>query len=291
MLVSLVIPAYNEAENIGKCLEKIFNQKVEHNLEVIVIDSGSTDQTIEIVKSFSNVTLMQIPSEEFGHGRARNLGALNTNGEIIVFINADAIPVDENWLQMLIDPLLENEKIVGSFSRHLPKHGCYFYMARDLLISMPPEKLKKNKLDSFDYLKFSTVSAAIKTRAFEKFPFQDDILIAEDQEWVRRVAKKGLSVAYASKSLVYHSHNYNYRDLFNVKYQLGKSIPFFPSKFITATWGLIVSIGGIGVKIAGDLFYILRQPAKCSLKMKEIAISIGARFVSFLGRYLGWLSR
>jgi len=267
MLISLVIPAYNEAENIGKCLEKIFSQKVGHDLEVTVIDSGSTDQTIEIVKSFPNVMLMQIPSEEFGHGRARNLGALNANGEIIVFINADAIPADENWLQMLIDPLLENEKIVGSFSRHLPKHGCYFYMARDLLISMPPEKLKKNKLDSFDYLKFSTVSAAIKKQVFKRFPFQDDILIAEDQEWVRRVEKKGLQVAYVSKSLVYHS-----------------------SKFIAATWGLVVSIGGIGVKTAADFFYILRQPVKCSLKMKEIAISIGARTVSFWGRYLGWLN-
>ena len=73
--VSIIIPAKDEEENIGKCLEAIYNQETNYRFEVIVIDSGSSDQTLDIAKKYSSVQVVEIQPGEFGHGKTRNLGA------------------------------------------------------------------------------------------------------------------------------------------------------------------------------------------------------------------------
>ena len=101
--VSIIIPAKNEVTTIRRCLEGVFGQKTAHAFEIILIDSGSTDGTMaEFPGKFPGITTIRIKPEEFGHGRTRNLGAGVAKGEFLVFLNADAWPADEHWLDSLI---------------------------------------------------------------------------------------------------------------------------------------------------------------------------------------------
>lgn len=299
--VSIIIPARNEAENIAVCLQAIMNQETNLTVEIILIDSGSTDGTVEIVKQFPAVKLLTIKPEEFGHGRTRNSGAANAKGDYIVFLNADAIPVDHNWLQSLIGNLKDDTEktTAGVYSRHIPQKGCHLYMARDILTSFPARGFVTDRSGYFDFMVFSTVSCALHREIWQRFPFADDIVIAEDQDWAKRVLAEGFKIVYEPGSRVYHSHNYSLKELFAIKRRIGGTEHKFKNRFCAATAGLMFIIGGIIIKTAGDISFILFRPKrlgarefadgmKLSRKLKQIPIAGAARVASFAGRYRGW---
>jgi len=110
MRLSVIIPAYNEENYIGACLKSLLNQS-ERNLEIIVIDDGSTDKTKNIVKEFKNVKLFA--GKHNGPGASRNLGAEKATGKILIFVDAD-MTFDKDYIRNLIEPLQKNEDIVGT---------------------------------------------------------------------------------------------------------------------------------------------------------------------------------
>lgn len=105
--VSVVIPVKNGAEYIDEVLQSVFSQTCNFDYEVIVIDSGSTDRSLEILKEY-DVKLIQIKPEKFNHGLTRNFGVENSQGKFIAFLTQDATPVNDRWLQNIVDPFLEN---------------------------------------------------------------------------------------------------------------------------------------------------------------------------------------
>ncbi|MBS3091246.1 glycosyltransferase family 2 protein [Candidatus Pacearchaeota archaeon] len=109
VLVSVIIPAYNEEEDIGKCLSSLEKQSYK-NKEVIVIDDGSIDKTKEIIWGFKKVKL--IKGEHRGPGFSRNLGAKKARGKILIFVDAD-MTFEKNYIKNLIEPIIK-EKIIGT---------------------------------------------------------------------------------------------------------------------------------------------------------------------------------
>jgi rhamnosyltransferase len=288
--ISIVIPACNEEENISNCLEAIFAQETDCHFEVLVIDSGSTDSTLLQVKRFSRVKIMQIKPEEFGHGKTRNLGARSSTGDYIVFLNADAIPANNQWLECLIEVIKSDDSLAGVFSRHLPRPDAHQYVVCDLIKSMPELKRIKSKASRFDFLLFSTVSAIIPRSVWYKYPFDDSVVIAEDQNWARTVINHGLKVEYIPDSMVIHSHNYSLRELFFIKKQVSSSLKGFENRIWAASFGLIILIGNMIFKLLRDIGFILTRKMDFGKKMKEIKISFLARVVGFAGRYIGGIS-
>ena len=104
IIASIVIPVKNGGEKFINVCTSIATQQVDGKFEVICIDSGSTDGSQEIARDHG-FRVIEIPSAEFGHGKTRNFGASQGSGEFIVFLTHDAIPKDNNWLQLLIKPL------------------------------------------------------------------------------------------------------------------------------------------------------------------------------------------
>src|SRR5713226_2358757 len=98
---SIVIPTKNGAQDIGNCVEAVYSQKGVAPFEVIVIDSGSTDATLEIARRYP-VRIEQIPAETFHHARTRNFAASIAKGEFLVFLSQDAIPASDAWLGAMI---------------------------------------------------------------------------------------------------------------------------------------------------------------------------------------------
>lgn len=289
-MVSIIIPAKNEEKNISACLNAVFAQEISYAFEVIVIDSGSTDHTVHLVKEFPTIRLLEIPAESFGHGKTRNLGAATATGEFLVFLNADALPANSLWLSELIKPLQQEEKRAGIFSQHLPKKGCFLYMQRDLSQCMPPTPSIRTQSQNLDFMIFSTVSCAIRRSVWEQLPFDNDILIAEDQQWAKTVLKNGYSILYEPASRVYHSHNYTPAQLFHIKRQVGISTCSFKNRYSALTIGFVLLLGGICYKLMGDIIFIFfKAQVPFIQKLKEFKTAISARVVGFYGRYVGWL--
>ncbi len=109
--VSIIIPVYNEEKDIGKALESL-KQQIHKDFEIIIVDDGSTDNTLEIVRQFKARILNQ---NHQGPGLARNLGAKEAKGEILIFVDADMI-FDKNYIKNLISPILKDKagKIIGT---------------------------------------------------------------------------------------------------------------------------------------------------------------------------------
>ena len=105
MNCSLVIRAYNEAVHIGRLLEGVKQQTV-RDVEIILVDSGSTDETVAIAESFG-VRVVRIRPEEFTFGRSLNLGVRAASCELVVIASAHVYPVYPDWLERLLEPFAD----------------------------------------------------------------------------------------------------------------------------------------------------------------------------------------
>lgn len=219
MDVSIVIPTKNAGELLERTLNAIENQKTQYTYEVICVDSGSKDQTLDIIKRH-NCKLYEIPASEFGHGRTRNYGASKGTGEYIIFITQDAVPATETWLENFIHAMKIDPKIVGGFGIHYPYEDCNLLDKRDLTIHFQgfgqdntiyylEDKERYEREEGYRHLLayFSDNNSCLKRSVWEEYPY-DDVDFAEDQIWARKMIEKGFKKVYCPFAPVYHSHNY-----------------------------------------------------------------------------------
>ncbi len=204
--VAVIIFARNEEKRIGQCLRAVLDQEFAGNYEVLVIDSGSTDRTVDIASGFP-VRLCTISPAEFHHGRTRHLGIFETASDLVVLLNGDATPTNRHWLSALVEAV-RPECVAAAYSRQVPYRGAYPMEECFLRFVYPPDSGAGLKSAPFLTPFFSTVSCVLKRSVYECEPFSSTIVMSEDQEWSRRVVNRGYRVTYAPKSEVYHSHNY-----------------------------------------------------------------------------------
>lgn len=192
--------------------------------EVIAVDSGSQDGTLEILVAFP-VRLFQIPPQTFNHGETRNFGAqqASLSSRYLVYLTHDATPTP-GWLEALLAAVDESPRVAGAFSRHLPRPTCPPPMARLLTQeweqSGTPNRVVKQLTDKDDYARrrayyawFSNTSSCIRREVWEAFPFAR-VDFAEDAEWADRVLRAGYTLIYEPASGVIHSHDYSLWDQF-----------------------------------------------------------------------------
>jgi rhamnosyltransferase len=226
-VISVVIPVKDGGSDLDRCLDAIRAQHVGDNeVEIIVVDSGSSDASVEIAHRHGAIVI-EIPPGDFTHGAARNLGATRARGEMVVFISQDAYPVDQSWLELLTRPLRESSEVAGAYGRQLPHEGAsppeVFFL--DFLYGSEPrlQRISSEAELSMDTTLFSNVNAAMPRTIWQRFPFVDDIIMSEDQEWSRRVLLEGFSLVYEPRAAVRHSHAYTLRSAFRRFFDSGAS--------------------------------------------------------------------
>ena len=207
MDVTIVIPTKNAGKILERVLDMVFKQKTQYSYEVICVDSGSKDGTLNVLNKYP-CKVYEILPEEFGHGKTRNFGASKGNGEFIVFITQDAAPANENWLQELVNAMKLDEKIAGGFGIHYPYEDCNIFDRRDLLahfrnwgtdntISYIEDWDRYNKEPSYmqHLAYFSDNNSCIRRSIWELYNYPD-VDFAEDQIWMRKMMELGYKKVY-----------------------------------------------------------------------------------------------
>ena len=225
-MISVVIPVKNGGRDLERCLAGIAAQTIDEEVEVVVVDSGSTDGSAKRARSAGAVVHV-IPPEEFGHGRTRNVGVALARGDLIVFTSQDAVADDDRWLALLAAAARSASEIAGVYGRQLPHDDARpperFFL--DFLYGPEPrvQRLGPDEALTFEVTLFSNVNAAIQRAVLERFPFRDDLTMSEDQEWSRRVLRQGYSLVYEPRAAVRHSHAYTVRSAFRRFFDSGVS--------------------------------------------------------------------
>ena len=213
--VSVVIPTLNAMAYLPALLPALRSQKPCPPMEILIVDSRSTDGTRDFVQQAGGVEVRLIDVTRFSHGGTRNLGIQNARGPIVVFLSQDAIPRDDTWLAELIAPL-QDPQVAASFSRQVPRSDAnpmeQFFLATHfpenpvVYRRRPDGQPPAFQRDVF----FSNVSSAARREVILRHPFDDSLLMSEDQQFARDVLLAGHAVVYASASVVLHSHNYTF---------------------------------------------------------------------------------
>jgi rhamnosyltransferase len=224
-VISVVIPVKDGGGDLVRCLDAIGHQVVEREVEVVVVDSGSRDGSAELARS-RGARVHEIPASEFGHGRTRNLGAELAQGAILVFTSQDAFAADESWLATLVRSLDDSERVAGAYGRQLP-HDDASPPERYFLDFLYGPEARRQQLDGdepdFEQTLFSNVNSAIPREVWREFPFADDLIMSEDQEWSRRVLRAGYELVYEPAAAVHHSHTYSIAAAFRRFFDSGVS--------------------------------------------------------------------
>ncbi len=220
---SVVIPTLNAGPILDRVLEAAVNQQTPWPFEILVIDSGSTDGTLDTIAKYPSVKLHQIDKKNFNHGGTRNLGAELTTGEFIAYLTHDALPANERWLYNLVSSIEMHPDAAGAYGKHLPYPEATAFTQRDLnahfdLMAMQPlcvnKETNKKRYDAEDvqwrqFLHFySDNNSCFRRSVWEKIPYRET-KFGEDQVWADDIIKAGYSKVYAVRAVVYHSHDFN----------------------------------------------------------------------------------
>jgi glycosyltransferase involved in cell wall biosynthesis len=205
---SIIIRACDEEKYIGACINAINNQKCSIPFEVLVIDSGSIDGTVDVSKSLG-ARIINIRREDFSFGYALNEGIRNANNKIIISISAHCLPINENWLENLISPIYSGcaDLTFGSQISD-PNARCsefnYFknkYHPENIL-SLPLEK------------SFNNANSAFLKNYWDKVKFDENIKAQEDIFFANNVTALGGKIKYINTAKVVHYHNFTNKQLF-----------------------------------------------------------------------------
>jgi rhamnosyltransferase len=202
----------NGGAELARCLDAIATQQIDEDYEVLVVDSGSTDDTVALAEAHG-ARVHTIPAEEFHHGATRNLAGSLARGEIIVWTTHDAYPADEHWLDLLTAPLRSGDTSVGGvYGRQMAHYDAspperYFLDFLYGPVGRTQRAASAAQL-TMETTLFSNANSAMPRHLFDRFPFAEDVLIAEDQDWSRRVLLDGYALVYEPRAVVRHSHAY-----------------------------------------------------------------------------------
>ena len=207
--VSVIIRCYNEEQHIARLLSGLMKQTVQ-DVEIIVVDSGSTDATVSIASRYP-VKVLSISSDEFSFGRALNIGCRAATGGLIVIASAHVYPVYQDWLEQLLAPFADPE-VALTYGK---QRGCDTtkYSEHQIFATWFPDKSGSAQRQSHPFC--NNANAAIRRDLWQQYPYDEDLTGLEDLDWAKRVMKSGYHIAYVPEAEIIHVHQETPRRIYN----------------------------------------------------------------------------
>ena len=222
MDVSIIIPVKNGGRLLKRVLDAIACQDSPLRWETLVIDSGSSDGTLAMLRNRPHIRLYQIPAREFSHSQTRNLGVRLAKGRWIIMLTQDALPTGPRWLSALVAPLEQDEQAHAAYSRVLPHPGDPPHVAfrvqediahgaRSRCQTAPPHGASPERVRlaaNLHDISSAYRGAYVRNHPFPLCRFGEDILMG------LQILTGGGKIVFAPDSMVYHSHRYSLRALY-----------------------------------------------------------------------------
>lgn len=215
--VTIIMRTKNADWVVGQALAALAAQDF-HDYELVVVDSGSVDRTLELVSAYPH-RLLPIEPGEYFPGRILNRAIAQTESELIVFQNSDAVPLGSHALGRLVSAF-DDPDVQAALTRQVPRPDADTWVRRDYAASFPDAS------EPPPWITLSLPMAAMRRSAWEQHPFYEDAWGSEDTEWGAWAKRHGLRIAYVRDALVMHSHNYTLGQLYGRRFIEGEADAF-----------------------------------------------------------------
>ena len=196
---SIIVRTFNEALFLGDLLEEIQGQTYQ-DYEVIVVDSGSFDGTVDIARSFG-VQLVEIASRDFTFGFSLNKGIEASRGRFIVLVSAHTTPVDTEWLGSLVEPF-RDPKVAMTYGRQVGEIRSKFSERQDFRRIFGEERQVIRPPNFFG----NNANSAIRRDLWDQEPFDEALPGLEDAAWSKYWIGMGYKILYEPAAGIHHIH-------------------------------------------------------------------------------------
>jgi rhamnosyltransferase len=234
--ISIVIPTLNAGDDLDRLFQTLSTQKGVAEPEILIVDSGSCDQTLEHARHYG-VNILPLEPACFNHGGTRNLAISRTSGDYVFLFTQDALPQNENFLKTMIESMIQHQA-AGVYARQVPRREASYLVQRDLsrwcsgtaerrvtALNSLTEFIARSPLDRYRTCVFDNVASLIRREVWREIPFPPTPF-GEDVEWAQRVLCNGYRVVYEPDAVVVHSHErsaeYVYKRTFVDHYRLNE---------------------------------------------------------------------
>jgi len=207
--VTVALPVLDGGELLGEVLAAVRAQEVDDAIEIVVIDSGSTDGSRERARAHG-ARVAEIPRAEFSHGGTRNRLMEMATGEHVAFLTQDSVPAGPGWLAALLSGFALAGDVALVCGPYLPRPDASPMVRRELLeyfARFGGTRVDRGRADVGPAGFFSSANGAVARRAWEHVPFRP-LPYAEDQQLARDMLAHGYAKAYVPEAAVVHSHDH-----------------------------------------------------------------------------------
>ena len=273
MRCSLVVRAYNEEQHIGRLLEGVRRQTLQ-DVEIILVDSGSTDMTAAVAEQYG-ARVVHIPPPEFTFGRSLNLGLAAADYDLVVIASAHVYPVYPDWLERLLEPF-DDPAIALTYGKQRGDTNSRFSEQQVFVRWYPGESTRRQK-----HPFCNNANAAIRRLVWQMHPYDESLTGLEDLAWAKWTVEQGLAIAYVAEAEIIHIHTETPRGVLN-RYR--REAMAFKTIYAEAHFSLYDFVRMASANIVSDLWHALRQ----HLAWKSTSSIFWYRVAQFWGTYLGY---
>jgi glycosyltransferase involved in cell wall biosynthesis len=270
---SIVIRAFNEGEHLGRLFEGISRQTI-RDMELILVDSGSSDGTVEIAKKHG-ATILHIKPEDFTFGRSLNLGIEAANSDIIIIASAHVYPVYPDWIERMIEPFRDSRvalvygKQRGVEESHYSEQQIFKHWYPDISTVVQDHPFCNN------------ANAAIRRSFWENHRYDESLPGLEDLAWAKWAYEQNFRIVYSSQAEIRHVHEESWA---GIKKRYLREGMAFKSIYPQENFSLLDLIRLFFSNAANDLAEAAREK-KLRIEWANI---LRFRWQQFHGTYLGY---
>lgn len=226
--LTVIIPVKNGGRLLEHLVRHLNDRLGAYDFEVVVIDSGSTDGTRELIRRQGEAyRLVEIPPEDFGHGKTRNLGAQEASRKIVCYITHDVLPCTKDWPEIFTRSF-DDRLVAGVYGRQVPRNAPSIEMFF-VSLNYPEERIRYGPSHEEGpprpgRVLFSDAFSALRRELLLASPHPEDVKVSEDQLFARRMLAQGYHILYEPEAEALHAHSYTLRGLWNRIYPTAYSL-------------------------------------------------------------------